>query len=77
MTADSTDHALGPRPDEAHPFAGDPVFDLHLGGKLETVSTVALTGYFFFFFSDERDHTFSFFHFYYFSLFNYDDISAE
>ena len=28
----------------AHPFAGDPVFDLHLGGKLETVSTVALTG---------------------------------
>ncbi len=28
----------------AHPFAGDPVFDLHSGGKLETVSTVALTG---------------------------------
>jgi malate dehydrogenase (oxaloacetate-decarboxylating) len=28
----------------AHPFAGDPVFDLHLGGKLETVSTVALEG---------------------------------
>ena len=28
----------------AHPFAGDPVFDLHVGGKLETVSTVALTG---------------------------------
>ncbi len=27
-----------------HPFAGDPVFDLHLGGKMETVSTVALTG---------------------------------
>ena len=27
-----------------HPFAGDPVFDLHVGGKLETVSTVALTG---------------------------------
>ena len=27
-----------------HPFAGDPVFDLHSGGKLETVSTVALTG---------------------------------
>jgi len=26
------------------PFAGDPVFDLHLGGKMETVSTVALTG---------------------------------
>ncbi len=44
MTADSTDRPLGPRPDQAHPFAGDPVFDLHLGGKLETVSTVALTG---------------------------------
>jgi malate dehydrogenase (oxaloacetate-decarboxylating) len=27
-----------------HPFAGDPVFDLHVGGKMETVSTVALTG---------------------------------
>ncbi|GGO77249.1 NAD(P)-dependent malic enzyme [Nocardioides deserti] len=27
-----------------HPLAGDPVFDLHVGGKLETVSTVALTG---------------------------------
>ena len=27
-----------------HPHAGDPVFDLHVGGKLETVSTVALTG---------------------------------
>jgi malate dehydrogenase (oxaloacetate-decarboxylating) len=25
-------------------FAGDPVFDLHVGGKLETVSTVALDG---------------------------------
>jgi malate dehydrogenase (oxaloacetate-decarboxylating) len=31
--------------DEAgHPLAGDPVFDLHVGGKLETVSTVPLTG---------------------------------
>jgi malate dehydrogenase (oxaloacetate-decarboxylating) len=29
---------------DAHPFAGDPVFDLHVGGKLETVSTVALEG---------------------------------
>ncbi len=28
----------------SHPFAGDPVFDLHVGGKLETVSTVPLTG---------------------------------
>ncbi|WP_101524939.1 NAD(P)-dependent malic enzyme [Nocardioides houyundeii] len=28
----------------AHPHQGDPVFDLHVGGKLETVSTVALTG---------------------------------
>ncbi len=27
-----------------HPHAGDPVFDLHLGGKMETTSTVALTG---------------------------------
>jgi malate dehydrogenase (oxaloacetate-decarboxylating) len=27
-----------------HPFAGDPVFDLHVAGKMETVSTVALTG---------------------------------
>jgi malate dehydrogenase (oxaloacetate-decarboxylating) len=30
--------------DRPHPFAGDPVFDLHVGGKMETVSTVALTG---------------------------------
>ena len=28
----------------ARSFAGDPVFDLHVGGKLETVSTVALDG---------------------------------
>ena len=27
-----------------HPFAGDPVFDLHVGGKMEIVSTVALGG---------------------------------
>ncbi|MDN4174283.1 NADP-dependent malic enzyme [Nocardioides sp. SOB77] len=27
-----------------HPLAGDPVFDLHVGGKLETVSTVSLAG---------------------------------
>lgn len=27
---------------ETHPYAGDPVFDLHLGGKLETVSTSPL-----------------------------------
>ena len=27
-----------------HPFAGDPVFDLHLGGKMEIASTVALDG---------------------------------
>jgi malate dehydrogenase (oxaloacetate-decarboxylating) len=26
-----------------HPFAGDPVFDLHVGGKMEIRSTVALT----------------------------------
>ena len=29
---------------ERHPHAGDPVFDLHVGGKMETVATVALTG---------------------------------
>ena len=28
----------------SHPHAGDPVFDLHVGGKMETVSTVALSG---------------------------------
>ena len=28
----------------AHPQAGDPVFDLHVGGKMETRSTVGLTG---------------------------------
>ncbi len=27
-----------------HPYAGDPVFDLHVGGKMEVRSTVALTG---------------------------------
>ena len=27
-----------------HPFSGDPVFDLHVAGKMETVSTVALDG---------------------------------
>ncbi len=27
-----------------HPRAGDPVFDLHVGGKMQTVSTVALAG---------------------------------
>jgi malate dehydrogenase (oxaloacetate-decarboxylating) len=29
---------------DAHPFAGDPVFDLHVGGKMEVRSTVALAG---------------------------------
>ena len=28
----------------AHPHAGDPVFDLHVGGKMETRSTVAVNG---------------------------------
>ena len=28
----------------SHPHAGDPVFDLHLGGKMEILSTAALTG---------------------------------
>ena len=28
----------------AHPFAGDPVFDLHAGGKMEIVSTTELAG---------------------------------
>jgi malate dehydrogenase (oxaloacetate-decarboxylating) len=27
-----------------HPRAGDPVFDLHVGGKMQTVATVPLTG---------------------------------
>ena len=27
-----------------HPHAGDPIFDLHVGGKMETRSTVALAG---------------------------------
>ena len=27
-----------------HPRSGDPVFDLHVGGKMEIASTVALTG---------------------------------
>jgi malate dehydrogenase (oxaloacetate-decarboxylating) len=27
-----------------HPHAGDPIFDLHVGGKMQVVSTVALTG---------------------------------
>ncbi|MFT3872518.1 MAG: NADP-dependent malic enzyme [Nocardioides sp.] len=27
-----------------HPFAGDPVFDLHVGGKMQLTSTVPLTG---------------------------------
>ncbi|HQR26276.1 MAG TPA: NADP-dependent malic enzyme [Nocardioides sp.] len=41
MAADTT--GAGPAPTR-HPHAGDPVFDLHVGGKLETVSTVSLTG---------------------------------
>ncbi len=28
----------------AHPRAGEPVFDLHVGGKMQTVSTVSLAG---------------------------------
>lgn len=28
----------------AHPHSGDPVFDLHVGGKMETTSTVSLQG---------------------------------
>ena len=30
-------------PDPTHPFAGDPVFDLHVGGKMEVRSTVGLS----------------------------------
>ncbi|WP_292676460.1 NADP-dependent malic enzyme [Nocardioides sp.] len=30
--------------DAAHPLAGDPVFDLHVGGKMEVRSTVSLSG---------------------------------
>ncbi|GAA2124147.1 NADP-dependent malic enzyme [Nocardioides bigeumensis] len=29
---------------QGHPFAGDPVFDLHVGGKMEILSTVELAG---------------------------------
>ncbi|MDO9494280.1 MAG: NAD-dependent malic enzyme, partial [Nocardioides sp.] len=28
----------------SHPHAGDPVFDLHVGGKMQIVSTVSLAG---------------------------------
>ena len=28
----------------SHPHAGDPVFDLHAGGKMEILSTAALSG---------------------------------
>ena len=38
MPASANDHPAG------HPFAGDPVFDLHVGGKMEIRSRVALTG---------------------------------
>ena len=38
------EQSAAPAAGAAHPFAGDPVFDLHAGGKMETVSTVALTG---------------------------------
>jgi malate dehydrogenase (oxaloacetate-decarboxylating) len=31
-------------PSSTHPHAGDPVFDLHVGGKMELVSTVPLVG---------------------------------
>ena len=51
MVPDSTSHATpdsGPDSESSggavHPFAGDPVFDLHLGGKMEIVSTVPLAG---------------------------------
>ena len=34
-----------PAPDStSHPKAGDPVFDLHVGGKMQTVATVPLVG---------------------------------
>jgi malate dehydrogenase (oxaloacetate-decarboxylating) len=29
-------------PEPTHPFAGDPVFDLHVGGKMEVRATVGL-----------------------------------
>ena len=35
------DQPTGPPPG-SHPFAGDPVFDLHVGGKMEVRSTVGL-----------------------------------
>src|SRR6186997_231019 len=30
--------------DEKNPYANDPVFDLHIGGKMEIVSTVEVSG---------------------------------
>jgi malate dehydrogenase (oxaloacetate-decarboxylating) len=33
-----------PMPPPEHPRAGDPVFDLHVGGKMEVASTVSLNG---------------------------------
>ena len=44
MSSDPDTPPLGPRRPDSHRFAGDPVFDLHVGGKLESVSTVALGG---------------------------------
>ena len=39
-TADASSEPTQP----AHPRAGDPVFDLHVGGKMEVAATVPLTG---------------------------------
>jgi malate dehydrogenase (oxaloacetate-decarboxylating) len=39
VPTDAGSTASGP-----HPFAGDPVFDLHVGGKMAIVATVPLTG---------------------------------
>jgi malate dehydrogenase (oxaloacetate-decarboxylating) len=35
---------VAPAEEPSHPHAGDPVFDLHVGGKMQVVSTTALTG---------------------------------
>ncbi|MEQ4548966.1 MAG: NAD-dependent malic enzyme, partial [Nocardioides kribbensis] len=47
MTASPTSPATtaaSPSASPSHPRAGDPVFDLHLGGKMSIQSSVALAG---------------------------------
>ena len=46
MPETAPDPELAPteRPEDTHPRAGEPVFDLHVGGKMQTLATVPLTG---------------------------------